>query len=527
MLRAAELLKKGELVGIPTETVYGLGANALDGEAVAKIFAAKGRPGDNPLIIHVTGADALYKFCSGVPERALVLAERFWPGPLTMVLPKAGNVPDEVTAGLDTVAVRCPDSELTLDVIEKLGAPIAAPSANISGHPSTTEAAHVMADMGGKIAAVLDGGPCRVGVESTIIDLSCDPPKLLRPGGITPEQLMESGPLEFDPAVFRQLGPDERPRAPGMKYRHYAPRGTVTLIKGAAKYAADYVNAHGGPERKAVLCFDGERELYDAQTVIEIGGRHDYDTQAERVFAALRAVDNDAIDTIFARCPEPEGVGLAVVNRLGKAAAHRVIEVGDTKIIGLTGPTGSGKTTALDELGALGAVIVDCDELYHGLLESCTEMLDEMRAEFPEAFASGSFDRKKLGSIVFADPERLERLNAITHKYVDREVTAVIARSREAGEKAVALDAIALIESGLGAKCDVTCAIVAPEERRVVRLMAREGISEEYARSRIAAQKPARWFCENTDITLNNDADEESFRRLCRSKFKALLTAEQ
>ncbi|MCR5648050.1 MAG: threonylcarbamoyl-AMP synthase [Oscillospiraceae bacterium] len=325
--RAAELLKKGELVGIPTETVYGLGANALDASAVAKIFAAKGRPGDNPLIIHVTGPDALFEYCSEVPERALELAERFWPGPLTIVLPSRGNVPREVTAGLDTIAVRCPDSPLTLEVIARLGAPIAAPSANISGHPSTTEAAHVMADMGGKIAAVLDGGSCRVGVESTIIDLSCDPPKLLRPGGITPAQLMQSGPLELDPAVYRLLGPDEKPRAPGMKYRHYAPRGEVTLIKGAAKAAADYVNSKGAPERTAVLCFDGERELYRAAVVIEIGAEEDYDTQAERVFNALRRVDSDAIDFVFARCPKPDGVGLAVVNRLGKAAAHRVVEV--------------------------------------------------------------------------------------------------------------------------------------------------------------------------------------------------------
>lgn len=325
--RAAELLRSGELVGIPTETVYGLGANALDAAAVSKIFAAKGRPGDNPLIIHVTGPDALFKFCSKVPDRAVELARRFWPGPLTIVLPKADGIPDEVTAGLDTVAVRCPDSELTREVIERLGAPIAAPSANISGHPSTTEAAHVMADMGGKIAAVLDGGPCRVGVESTIIDLSCDPPKLLRPGGITPDQLRETGPLELDPAVYRLLGPDEKPRAPGMKYRHYAPRGTVTLVKGNSGAAADWINSQASPERTAVLCFSGEREMYRAAEVIEIGGQTDYDTQAEHIFAALRAVDRDDIDFIYARCPQPEGVGLAVVNRLGKAAAHRVIEV--------------------------------------------------------------------------------------------------------------------------------------------------------------------------------------------------------
>lgn len=197
------------------------------------------------------------------------------------------------------------------------------------------------------------------------------------------------------------------------------------------------------------------------------------------------------------------------------------------KIIGLTGPTGGGKTTALEVLRELGAVTLDCDEVYHRLLESCSDMLDEMRSEFPEAFESGRFDRKRLGTVVFADSKKLEKLNAITHKYVDMEVSAAVELAREAGEKAVAIDAIALIESGLGAKCDVTCAIVAPVSRRVARLMVREGISEEYARSRIAAQKPARWFCEHTDITLKNDSDAESFRNLCRTKFGALLSAEQ
>ena len=197
------------------------------------------------------------------------------------------------------------------------------------------------------------------------------------------------------------------------------------------------------------------------------------------------------------------------------------------KIIGLTGPTGAGKTTALTVLKELGAVIIDCDEVYHDLLENSEEMLAELRTEFPEAFETGAFDRKRLGSVVFASPERLEKLNAITHKYVDREVARITDEARASGARAVAVDAIALIESGLGAKCDATYAIVAPLRRRVKRLMAREGISEEYARSRISAQKNARWFINHTDKTLRNDADEETFRSLCRSEFEALLSAER
>ena len=195
--------------------------------------------------------------------------------------------------------------------------------------------------------------------------------------------------------------------------------------------------------------------------------------------------------------------------------------------IGITGGTGSGKTTLLREIERRGAVLFDCDEVYHDLLENDADMLAELRESFPEAFEGGAFERKKLGVVVFASPERLEKLNAITHKYVDREVSRIIEDSRKKGARAVAIDAIALVESGLAAKCDVTCAIVAPLRRRVRRLMAREGISEEYARSRISAQKNARWFIDHTDLTLRNDADEETFRALCRSEFEALLGAER
>ncbi len=326
---AAALLRAGELVAIPTETVYGLGANALDEAAVARIFEAKGRPQDNPLILHIAEPSELTRYCHDIPESAWLLAERFWPGPLTMVLPVRDLVPKRTTAGLDTVAVRCPETSVTREIIRLAGVPVAAPSANLSGKPSTTTAQHVLHDYGteGKIAAVVDGGPCRVGVESTIIDLHEDRPRLLRPGGITPEQLRAAlGDLVVDPAVTAQIAPGAVVRAPGMKYRHYAPRGSVVILRGSAEAAAAYVRAHPA-ENMAVLCYEEELPLYAGLRAEAYGRRDDLDSLAHGLFAALRDMDDAGYDLIYARCPEAGGVGYAVQNRLKKAAAFHIVEV--------------------------------------------------------------------------------------------------------------------------------------------------------------------------------------------------------
>ena len=327
LARAAEIIKGGGLVAIPTETVYGLGASALDDAAVARIFEVKGRPQDNPLIIHVCESRELEKWCVDVPDAAYSLAGRFWPGPLTMVLKRSQLVPDRVTAGMDTVAVRCPDHPATLELIRLSGVPIAAPSANISGKPSPTSAGHVMHDIGGRIEAVLDGGECRVGLESTIIDLSVMPPRLLRPGGISLEQLREQlGEVAVDAAVYRRLRDGEKPKAPGMKYRHYAPEAAVTVVDGSTERAARYINDHSDGHT-AVLCFDGEETLYTAPVVLSYGEYDKPETLAEKLFARLRELDRDDIKKIFARCPPKNGVGLAVYNRISKAAGNNVIEV--------------------------------------------------------------------------------------------------------------------------------------------------------------------------------------------------------
>ena len=325
---AADLLRAGGLVGIPTETVYGLGANGLDPAAVGRIFQAKGRPQDNPLILHIPGADWLERYSRDIPAAAYELARRFWPGPLTMVLRRRDNVPDQVTAGLDTVGMRCPAHPLCRAVIQAADVPVAAPSGNTSGRPSPTTAAHMLEDMDGRIDAILDGGPCSVGVESTIVDLTCTPPRLLRPGGITLEQLRAAlGEVAVDPAVTRLMGAGERPRAPGMKYRHYAPKAPVTVVTGAPERSAAYIAAHAGPG-DGVICFEEFLPMYagGARPVMSLGPAGDKGEQARRVFDALRAFDHTAVSAIWAQCPDSGGIGLAVTNRLNKAAGFHIVE---------------------------------------------------------------------------------------------------------------------------------------------------------------------------------------------------------
>ena len=323
---AAELIQKGELVAIPTETVYGLGANGLDEDAVAKIFLAKGRPQDNPLILHICGAEQMELFCHHIPQSAYDLAKAFWPGPLTIVLPARDVVPQRTTGGLDTVAVRCPDNAVTREIIRLSGVPIAAPSANISGKPSTTTAEHVLHDHNGKIAAIVDGGPCRVGVESTIVDLTEERPRLLRPGGIGPDQLMEVlGDLVIDKAVTAQIDKDAVVKAPGMKYRHYAPVEPVVIVSGSREQAAAYIHRHFTPGDR-VLCFEEELPLYEGCNPLSYGQESDVNTLSAGLFAALRELDDPSIHQVYARCPVGGGVAYAVQNRLRKAAAFHIVD---------------------------------------------------------------------------------------------------------------------------------------------------------------------------------------------------------
>ncbi len=329
---AAEILRAGGLVGIPTETVYGLGANGLDPEAVGRIFTAKGRPQDNPLILHIPDPSWLERYCRNIPPAAYALAEAVWPGPLTMVLQRRENVPNAVTCSLDTVGVRCPGHPLALAVIRAAGVPVAAPSGNLSGRPSPTCARHMLEDMDGRIDAILDGGACGVGVESTIVDLTTSVPRLLRPGGLPLERLEEAlGTVAVDRAVTAQLSPGEKPRAPGMKYRHYAPRAPVVVVTGDSRRTARYIRRNLG-QHTGVICFDEYAGLFPGCPVEAIGPVSDKARQARRVFDALRAFDSTDVDAIYAQCPGSGGLGLAVANRLKKAAGFQVVDLGEGEL---------------------------------------------------------------------------------------------------------------------------------------------------------------------------------------------------
>lgn len=376
---AADILYSGGLVAVPTETVYGLAADALNADAVEAIYAAKGRPETKPISVLLTGMDMVEPICRDIPPSAYRLAEAFWPGPLTMVLHGSGAVPPVVTAGGTTLGVRSPDHPVTLALIRALGRPLAAPSANLSGAPSPKSAEEVLNGLDGRIDAVLDGGRCTVGIESTIVDLTVTTPKILRMGGISQERIE---------AVLR--------------------RGRATM-----------------------------------------------------------------------------------------------------KVIGITGPTGAGKTTALNALKSMGACIIDADAVYHDLAVRSEEMRQAIHARFGDVFdAHGVLDRKKLGAIVFRKREALAGLNAITHKFVGAEIDCLLRQAEQEGRPAAAIDAVALVESGISRKCDVVVGVIAPAEVRVRRIMAREGISEDYARMRVAAQQNEDFFRANCTYILENTAED-------------------
>ena len=388
---AAKIIRKGGLVAVPTETVYGLAGNGLNEQAVAEIYRVKGRPEVKPLSLMVHDAGAMERYCKNVPAAAYALAEKFWPGPLTIVLESKDVVPEIVRAGGATVGLRCPDHPMTLELLRCCGLPLAAPSANPSGAPSPKTAQDVLQYFDGAIDGVIDGGACGLGRESTIIDLSRTPYRILRQGALPEEEITK---------VLRQK----------------------------------------------------------------------------------------------------------------------------MTVVGLTGGTGCGKTTAMDAVTALGGLAIDCDEVYHTLGETSESLREQLIARFgPECYATGVLNTKPIGEIVFHDPEALLELNAITHAAVREEVNRRLDEWAMAGGTLAAVDAIALFESGLSEDCDFAVGITAPFAQRMARIMARDGISEEYARARITSQKPDEYYETNCARVLRNDGTAAEFAAACKEFFTEVM----
>lgn len=329
---AGRVIREGGLVAFPTETVYGLGGDALNASSSGKIYAAKGRPSDNPLIIHIADMEALSGIVKEIPDAAHKLAEKFWPGPLTMIFKKAECVPLETTGGLSTVAVRMPSSRIARELIKASGGYVAAPSANLSGRPSPTLARYVIQDMDGRIDMILDGGEADIGLESTIIDLTGEEPMILRPGYITEEMLKNTiGKIDVDRTII-EGNSKQAPKAPGMKYRHYAPKGSLTIVEGSSKAVTEYIErrlsecAKQG-RKTGVIATDETVEKYNADSVKSAGSRRDEEQIARHLFRILREFDDEEIEVMYAESFESKGVGQAIMNRLLKAAGHQIIKV--------------------------------------------------------------------------------------------------------------------------------------------------------------------------------------------------------
>lgn len=321
--KAAKIIKQGGLVAMPTETVYGLAADAMNAQAVKSIFKAKGRPSDNPLIVHIYDISQVDSLVKSFPQKAKKLCEKFWPGPLTIILPKSDLVPNEISPGLDTVAIRMPAHPSALALIKAAGTPVAAPSANLSGSPSPVTAQHVKNDLDGKIDGILDGGRCSVGLESTVITLVKEPPVLLRPGAVTVEEIEAViGKIHLSHAVFEKLELGKKAASPGMKYKHYSPKARVIIMKGSDEQYVSFVNSHAD-SNVCALCFDEDIPLLHTKA-FSMGKKLDYEAQARSLFDLLRKIDDENFSTVYARCPTAAGVGMAVYNRLIRAAGFEV-----------------------------------------------------------------------------------------------------------------------------------------------------------------------------------------------------------
>ncbi|MBQ3329595.1 MAG: threonylcarbamoyl-AMP synthase [Ruminococcus sp.] len=521
---AAAILRDGGLVAMPTETVYGLAADALNGEAVRRIFEAKGRPMDNPLIVHVADFSDIERLhlVAEIPDKAVKLAKAFWPGPLTVIMKKGGVIPDEVSAGLDTVAIRIPSHPTAQALIKTSALALAAPSANTSGKPSPTTAQHVIDDMDGRIEAVLDGGACSVGVESTVITLVADTPRILRPGIITREEIEAViGAVEVDKAVLHQLESNEKASSPGMKYKHYAPRARVILLRGEDEKYIRFVNRKYARDKSvAAMCYDEDKPQINAPC-ITIGSADNEKAQAQALFDALRAVDEiGGVTTVYAHCPSVTGVGMALYNRLIRAAAFEVIDLPTKRIIGLTGQTGAGKSEVAKLLKDRGLPIVSADAAARQAVED-SEVKAMLCAAFGDVLkADGSLDRRRVAEIAFSAPGRTAVLNAITHPRIAR---IMFEEAERLDGDTVVFDASQLYESGEDAYCDRVIGVLADPGLRLARITERDGITREEAMRRMSAQFSEEFFIANCDDILYNNGSAEELQTSVKELYERLV----
>lgn len=330
---AAEIIKKGGVVAFPTETVYGLGANALDENAVKKIFEAKGRPQDNPLIVHISNEEQLSKYVINIPDIAKELMNKFWPGPLTIIFEKNELIPEVTSAGLSTIGIRMPNNKVALELIEKSGVPVAAPSANISGRPSPTDIERCIEDLNGRVDYILGAEKSDVGLESTIVDITCNPPCILRPGGVTLEMLREINEgIYIDKAIMQKENTDLKPKAPGMKYRHYAPNAKVRVVEGSTEKMVEKINEmmHNYIEqglKVGIMATDETKDYYKDGLVMSLGSREDLSSVSKNLFTRLREFDDNKVEIILSEAFEENGLGIAIMNRLRKACGFDIVKV--------------------------------------------------------------------------------------------------------------------------------------------------------------------------------------------------------
>ncbi len=514
----ARLLREGEVAAIPTETVYGLAADAWNDAAVRRIFEIKGRPQDNPLIVHISHISQMTQFVMSVSPLAKALAKRFWPGPLTIVQRKSDRFCTCVTAGLDTVAIRMPSHPVARAIISASGTALAAPSANLSGKPSPTTVQHVYEDLNGKVRAIVDGGKCEVGVESTVVAVDADSITVLRPGGITVEQLKEVCPnVKIAKGVLEHLDERERVLSPGMKYKHYAPKTPVVILDGDLTQFSEYVEKQSRLGRVGAMVFDGETGSL-AVPCVSYGVKEDGLSEAAGLFRALRAADELGVSRVYARMPAKDGVGFAVYNRLLRAAAFHVVDLDAPHkpfVVGLTGQTGAGKSTVSAYFAKAHYVVIDCDRLARTAVEKGAPALAAIAEEFGSQVlhSDGSLNRAALGRLVFSDKQALKRLNEIELPYIVELIQAKLSLAAEEGARFVLLDAPTLFESGADRLCDTVVCVTAEESVRLARIKARDGITDEDAKNRLNAQQPEEFYLQKSAYRIVNNGSEEALRQ--------------